>query len=163
MSASGAGPGLTFLLYGLFGWCAEIVWTAGYDLVSGTRRAEGDVVGRVPMTRPERLRLAGRTYLWMLPIYGAGGLCFELVYAQIGPWHWLLRGLVYAVGAFVIEGAAGLLLKALTGRCPWDYSYNRTHIAGVIRLDYTPVWAAFGLVLERVHAVLVSIAPHIQL
>ena len=162
MIDTAASPGLIFLLYGLFGWCAEIVWTASYDLVAGTRRAEGDVVGRVAMTRPERLRLQGRTYLWMLPIYGLGGLVFEAAYAHIGSWHVLLRCLTYALGAFAIEGAAGLLLKALTGRCPWDYSYNRTHVAGVIRLDYTPVWAIFGLALERVHVVLAAIAPVIR-
>ncbi len=55
------------------------------------------------------------------------------------------------VGIFVIEAIAGLLLKVFTGRCPWDYSYARWHVGGVIRLDYAPVWFAFGMVLERVH------------
>lgn len=145
---------IRFLAYGLLGWCAEIVWTAGYDAVSGTRRAAGDVVGREPVTRAERLRLAGRTYLWMLPIYGAGGLLFEPAHDAIRRLPWPARGAIYAVGIFAVEYLAGWLLRRLTGRCPWDYSYARASVAGYIRLDYAPVWFAFGLLLERVHAVL---------
>jgi hypothetical protein len=32
-------------------------------------------------------------------------------------------------------------------------------VHGYIRLDYAPVWFAFGLVLERVHDVLVAVEP----
>lgn len=45
-----------FMAYGLLGWCAEVLWTALYDVVSGTRRAEGDRVARVPST--------GRSPVW---------------------------------------------------------------------------------------------------
>src|SRR5260370_22124962 len=93
----------------------------------------------------------------MLPIYGAGGLLFERVHAAVGGWAWPLRGGTYAIGAFAVEAAAGLLLRALTGRCPWDYSYARASVGGVIRLDYAPVWLAFGLMLERVHDTLVAV------
>ena len=149
-----------FLVYGLFGWCAEIVWTALYDAVTGTRRAAGDSVERVPATRAERLRLQGHTYLWMFPIYGAGGLAFERAYAAIAAWPWIARGVVYAAGAFAVEAATGFLLRRLTGRCPWDYSYARASaLGGLIRLDYTPVWFAFGFALERVHALIVALHP----
>jgi hypothetical protein len=30
-------------------------------------------------------------------------------------------------------------------------------VGGVIRLDYVPVWFAFGMVLERVHDLLLAI------
>jgi hypothetical protein len=146
-----------FVVYGLLGWCAEIVWTALYDAVSGTGRAPGDVVARVPLTRAERLRLSGRTYLWMFPIYGAAALGFEPAHDALRGAPWLLRGLVYAAAIFVVEGAAGLALKAAIGRCPWDYSYARWSVRGVIRLDYAPIWLLFGLMLERVHDFLVAV------
>lgn len=140
-----------FLIYGLVGWCAEIVWTAAYELVSGTRKDPLDVRVRVPMTRPERWKLMGHTYLWMLPVYGLGGLAFEPCHELVRGWHWALRGLFYMVGCFAVEYVAGWLLRRLGGRCPWDYSYARWHVHGLVRLDYAPVWVVFGLALERVH------------
>jgi hypothetical protein len=141
-----------FVAYGLFGWCAEIVWTALYDAVSGTRRAPGDTATRVPLDRAGRLRLEGKSYLWMLPIYGGGGLLFERAHDALAGQPWLLRGLVYCVGAFAVEAAAGWGLRLATGRIPWDYSYARASaLGGAIRLDYAPVWLAFGFALERVH------------
>jgi hypothetical protein len=140
-----------FLLYGLFGWLAEIVWTALYDAVSGTRRAPGDSHARVKETPAERWRLEGKTYLWMLPVYGAGGILFELVHARIASQPWFFRGAIYCVGAFAIEAAAGWIIKIVSGRIPWDYSYSRfSALGGAIRLDYAPVWFAFGMILERV-------------
>ncbi len=145
---------LRFLIYGLLGWCGEIVWTAGYDALSGTTRAPGDTVGRVPLGRAERLRLSGRTYLWMLPIYGLAAFLFEPAHDAIRALPWPARGAIWAAGIFAVEYAAGWLLARLTGRCPWDYSYARASVGGYIRLDYAPVWFCVGLLLERVHDVL---------
>jgi hypothetical protein len=153
---------LRFVLYGLLGWCAEIVWTALYDAVTGTRRAEGDTVGRVRTTRAERLRLSGRTYLWMLPVYGSAAVLFEPCHDAMRAWPWLARGGVYCVGLFAVEAAAGYLLKWTTGRCPWDYSWSRASVGGVIRLDYAPVWFGFGFVLERAHDLLVAVEPALR-
>jgi hypothetical protein len=149
---------LRFFLYGLIGWCAEVLWTASYDLVSGTVRDPGDRAGRVSASRGERLRLTGRTYLWMLPIYGAGGLLFERAHDALRATAWPLRALIYVAGFFAGEALAGLALKVLTGRCPWDYSYARLSVlGGVIRLDYAPVWMAFAFFLERAHDVLAAV------
>ena len=140
-----------FLLFGLFGWVAEIVWTALYDAVSGTQRAPGDAAARRPSTKGERWRLEGRTYLWMLPIYGGGGLAFVQVHALVAAWPWFFRGAIYCVGSFAVEAAGGWILKLTTGRIPWDYSYARwSALGGAIRLDYAPVWFAFGFILEAV-------------
>jgi hypothetical protein len=151
---------MRFWLYGLFGWCAEIVWSAAYDASTGTARAPGDPARRRPLGRAERWRLAGTTYLWMLPIYGAGGLLFERVHGALTGWGWAwpLRGGAYMLGAFSVEAAAGLGLRALTGGCPWDYSYARASVGGVIRLDYAPLWFAFGLLLERVQLLVAAVA-----
>jgi uncharacterized membrane protein len=147
-----------FAIYGLLGWSGEIMFTSTYDLVTGARQADGDRPGvRLPITRGDRLALCGRTYLWMFPIYGLCAFGFEPLHDAIRGWAWPLRGLIYMAGIFGVEAITGLLLKLLIGRCPWDYSYTRTSVAGVIRLDYAPVWFAAGLVLERVHDVLRTI------
>lgn len=142
---------LRFFLYGVLGWAAEIVWTAGYELVSGTRKHPTDVRMRVVMTPPERWRLAGHTYLWMFPVYGLAGLAFEPCHAAVRAWPWPLRGLLWTVACFAVEYAVGWALRRTTGRCPWDYSYARWSVGGLIRLDYWPVWFTLGLLLERLH------------
>lgn len=142
---------LRFLIYGLCGWAGEIVWTAGYELVTGTRKDPLDPRVRVRMTPPERWKLAGHTYLWMFPLYGLGGLVFEPCHDLIREWHWILRGSLWASAIFAVEYAAGRVLRRCGGRCPWDYSYARWNVDGLIRLDYAPVWFLFGLALERVH------------
>jgi uncharacterized membrane protein len=153
---------LRFVLYGLVGWCAEIVWTASYDTVAGETRAAGDTVARRKLSRAERLRLTGRTYLWMLPIYGLAAFLFEPVHDRLRPLPWAARGVVYMAGCFAVEYAAGWLLRRTTGRCPWDYSYARASVHGYIRLDYAPVWFAFGMLLERVHDTIVAIEPPLR-
>jgi uncharacterized membrane protein len=147
---------IRFVLYGLAGWCAEILWTALYEAISGTR-VDGDTLEQRPLSRRERLRLMGHTYLWMLPIYGLAAFLFEPVHDALRGSPWLLRGTVYMLGIFAVEYAAGWLLRRLTGRCPWDYSYARLSVHGYIRLDYAPVWLGFGLLLERLHDVLIAI------
>jgi uncharacterized membrane protein len=136
------------LLYGIFGWCAEIVWTATSALGDALRRG----------LRIDR-RLMGHTYLWMFPIYGCGGRLFEVVHALARQRPWPLRGVVYMLGCFVVEYAAGWLIQRATGRIPWDYSDSRWHVRGLIRLDYAPVWFVFGLLLERVERVVHAAAP----
>ena len=133
---------LRFVAYAVFGWSAEIVWSAVYVLVAALRAGQ-------PIDR----RLMGKTYLWMFPIYGAGGLVFERAHAVLAAWPLVLRGVAYMLGCFAIEYASGRLIQRLTGRIPWDYSYARWHIHGAIRLDYAPVWFVFGLLLERVETI----------
>ncbi len=154
---------LRFVLYGLLGWCAEIVWTALYDAVTGTRRAEGEVAAHVKTTRSERLRLVGRTYLWMFPIYGSAALLFEPAHDAIRRWPWPARGAIECDGIFAVEALSGLLLKRATGRVPWDYSASRASaLGGTIRLDYAPVWFSFGLLLERAHDFFVAVEPALR-
>ncbi len=131
-----------FLIYACFGWCAEIVWTACYAVGEAVRAR-----------RAIDWRLAGRTYLWMFPIYGGGGLAFEVAHARVAGWPWPARGAIYMLGCFVIEYVTGWIIKRITGKIPWDYSYARWHVHGLIRLDYAPVWFAFGLILEQVERV----------
>ena len=43
------------------------------------------------------------------------------------------------------------LFRLILGQAPWDYSYAKRHVHGLIRPDYFPIWAAAGIALERVH------------
>src|SRR5215210_520142 len=122
------------LIYGLLGWCIEIVWTA------------------LPKGGPVDWRLKGHTTLWMLPIYGLIGPFYEPIHARLRRAPWLLRALVYAGGFISVEAATGSLLARLLGNCPWDYAgKTRWQLGGVTRLDYAPLWALLGLALEPLH------------
>lgn len=139
---------IRLLLYGLFGWCAEIVWTASYELVATL------AAGRSP-----DVRLIGHTYLWMLPIYGGGCMLFEVVHGAVAPYPWFVRGVIYMVGCFIVEYVTGWIIMMISGAIPWDYSERRWHIHGLIRLDYAPVWFFFGLLLERVETAVRAVEP----
>ena len=141
---------IRFVLYGLFGWCGEIIWTASWEKITG-RQADW--------------KLRGTTYLWMFPLYGAAFvLLFEPAHNALRAWPWPVRGLVYMLGFFAVEYASGWLLRRLTGACPWDYTeHSRWQIHGLIRLDYAPVWFVAGLGLEWLHDMLMTLTPAIQL
>ena len=117
-----------FLIYGVFGWCAEILWTASHDFMTGSRVDPVDPSVKVPLTPLERWRLCGSTYLWMFPLYGAGGLLFEPLHDALRRHPWPLRGLTWTVLIFLVEYASGRALRRLTGRCPWDYTYARANV-----------------------------------
>jgi uncharacterized membrane protein len=135
---------LRFWIYGLLGWCFEIVWTA--------------VIEKATRRQPD-WKLTGHTYLWMLPIYGLLAPLGEPVHDFLRPHIWVLRGLVYLLGIWLIEFITGRLLRRLTGKCPWDYSHLRGNFQGIIALEYAPVWFLFGLGFERVHDALVKLTP----
>ena len=138
---------IRFCVYGLLGWCFEVVWTAVTEKVRGVQ--------------PDWC-LAGHTYLWMFPIYGLLAPIGEPVHDFLRPHIWILRGLVYLLGIWVVEFVTGWLLRKLTGKCPWDYSNFRGNIQGIITLEYAPVWFIFGLAFERAHDALVRLTPAIQ-
>lgn len=136
---------IRFVLYGLGGWCGEVVFTALTESV------------------PRRdWRLTGVTYLWMFPIYGMLALLYEPVHDLIRHMPWPVRASLWAVGFTAVEAVSGWLIARLTGRCPWDYSEKRWAINPYIRWDYFPVWAVVGLALEPVHDFLVRLTPAIS-
>ncbi|NLK52283.1 MAG: hypothetical protein GX295_07545 [Syntrophomonadaceae bacterium] len=122
-----------FFIYGVTGWGMEVFWTGLGSLVRG----DWD--------------LSGYTYLWMLPIYGLA-VFLEPLHDRIRLMPWVTRGLIWAAVILLFEYAAGWLLRHLLGFCPWDYSaWTRYTLDGLIRLDYTPVWFAAGLLFEKYH------------
>jgi uncharacterized membrane protein len=127
-----------FAAYGLLGWCAEVLFSGLHDFA-----------------RARDLRLPSRTSLWMFPIYGMLLPMFEPLHDAMrdrvpAP----LRGAVYAAGFFGVEYTTGWLLRTAIGQAPWDYSYARRQLHGLIRFDYAPLWGLAGLALEPVHDVL---------
>ena len=117
-----------FILCGVIGWCAEILWTGLNSLMSG------------------RFKLMGYSSLWMFPIYGCAAFIAPLsnVYKRFNTFS---RGFIYMVHIFFAEFVSGSILKKF-GVCPWDYSASPFNIEGVIRLDYAPLWFGLGLFYE---------------
>jgi hypothetical protein len=89
-------------------------------------------------------------------VYGLALPLFEPVHDRLRARPLLARAAAYGAGALAIEYACGRLLRTLVGRAPWDYGDARFGIHGLARLDYLPLWGAYGLGLERVHDALVA-------
>ena len=125
-----------FIIYGCFGLFIETIWTG---IGSALKKDKN---------------LTCNTYLWMFPIYGAGGVLFEPVHEFLRVYLWAYRGFVWAALIFLIEYITGYILKSTLGKCPWDYDREGEVIAsvnGIIRIDYLPVWFCVGLIYERLH------------
>ena len=118
-----------FFIYGVIGWCMEVMWTGLCSAVKGNRA------------------LSANTSLWMFPIYGSAVL-LEPFYTVLAGMPLPIRGVVYMLCIFGMEFASGISLLNFVGVCPWDYSRARYNIAGIIRLDYAPLWFAAGLFYE---------------
>ena len=135
-------------MYGLLGIAVEVIWTAIYDKI---------------FHRKEGWDLQGKTYVWMLPIYGSTVFLFEPIHNLLDTemMSWYFRGIIYMNGILLVEYVFGWLLKRLD-RCPWDYS-NETkyHLEGLIRFDYIPVWFTLGLILEQAQDLLVQMTPQV--
>ena len=119
-----------FVKCGLAGWCIEVFWTGLGSLLSYDRK------------------MTGTTSLIMFPIYGMAAL-LKPIYNALKNRNTFLRGGVYTILIFTVEYFSGLLLRA-ANMCPWDYSYSKLNINGLIRLDYAPAWFFAGLLMERI-------------
>ena len=123
-----------FGLYGALGWCCEVLFTGIHDYArTGDRR------------------LPSRTSIWMFPIYGLMQPLYEPLHDAMRERSVLARATTYAIGFFGVEYATGWILRRALGEAPWDYSYARVHIDGLVRPAYFPLWAGLGLAMERVH------------
>ena len=121
-----------FMIFGVLGWCAEILWTGFCSLLMGD------------------VSLTAKTYLWMFPIYGLAGLSlplFLLFRKHCSLWQ---RVGFYVFAIFAAEFVTGWFLQEVTGVCPWDYGDRLFSVRGFIRLDYAPLWAVLGLFFEWV-------------
>ena len=98
---------------------------------------------------PENWRLMGQSYIWMFPIYGIAGIAFPFIYQYISKIPFVFRTLIYAIGILAVEFITGWILDVFTGQCPWEYT-SGWHVMGYIRIDYLPLWMAFGGFVEKV-------------
>ena len=121
-----------FIVFGILGWCVEILWTGLHSLLLGDGA------------------LTAKTYLWMFPIYGLAAFVSPVFLAlrRYCP-LWQRLGL-YSFTIFLVEFATGWLLRMAIGVCPWDYGDIPFSVMGLIRLDYAPLWAALGYFFEEV-------------
>lgn len=120
---------LKLFFYGHVGWVIEIWFTSIHNLFF-----------------VKDIRAPGRTYLWMLPIYGLGGFLLGLLRSWIAS-SWLFVPAM-VVFIFLAEALSGLLLKRITGKIPWDYGSARFGIAGLVRLDYAPWWGIVAICFD---------------
>ena len=119
-----------FLAYGLAGWAVDSLFVLAHT----GRRWPSSVLN--------------------VPVYGLAQPLFEPVHDRLRHRRAPLRAAVYGVGILAVEYASGRLLRRLVGRAPWDYGRARFAVDGLVRLDYLPLWGAFGLGLERLHDLL---------
>lgn len=98
-------------------------------------------------------RMKGESYVWMAPIYGAGGLAGEAVGHALRHRPVWERAGAYALTFWAVEASTGEALRRTIGDVPWGESYrgySDQRGNGLIRLSYAPSWAVAGLALERV-------------
>jgi putative ABC transporter type IV len=114
------------LVYGMFGLTTELAFT-------GVMRG-----------RP-------RTSLWVVPVYALLRPLYEPAHDALRGRPVFVRAASYGIGFLAVEYASGRVFRMVRGRAPWDYSYARYNLDGLIRPDFLPLWAMYGLVLEPVH------------
>ncbi len=122
---------LRFLVYGLVGWAADSLFVWAH---TGRRRPSS---------------------LLNVPVYALAQPLFEPLHDRLRPQPVLARAALYGAGILAAEYASGRLLRRLLGHAPWDYGVAGLGVHGLVRLDYFPLWAGYGLALERLHDSLV--------
>ena len=125
------------LFWGMFGLCAEITFTAIFDLIS-----------------KKKIALMGHTSLWMFPIY-AFGLSYGFDLAESVIQNDMVRYLSYPFWVWMIEILVGYPLLKFEIRL-WDYSYlsNKKHWQGVISFIHFPIWISLGIMVEYIKQIL---------
>lgn len=111
------------LAYGLFGCAVEYAFT----VAAGRPKAPS---------------------AWMVPIYGLAAAAFPPLRERVRDLPVPARAAAYGLALILAEYAIGRALRSTFGAAPWSYA-SRFAVHGVTRLDYLPLWAAYGLALER--------------
>lgn len=120
-------------IYSVVGFAYEVAFSALHDAARG---------------KPVRFR----TSPWMFPIYALIAPLYEPVHDALRDrLPRLGRATVYGAGFLAVEYVSGALLRGVRGEAPWDYTYARRHLHGLIRPEYFFLWAAAGIALEPLH------------
>lgn len=97
--------------------------------------------------RKKDVKMKGKTYLWMIPIYFIGGVCLNRLTEYSENHSMVVRMNIYGLANIGIEYLSGLVLHKIIGICPWHYR-SKYSIHGYVRLDYYPFWVLLGLLFE---------------
>uniref|UniRef100_A0A1E1X6R5 Putative conserved plasma membrane protein n=1 Tax=Amblyomma aureolatum TaxID=187763 RepID=A0A1E1X6R5_9ACAR len=119
-------------LYALHGYFIEVTFTAVWNLV-----ASGS------------LELRGHSSVWSLVIYSVSCVAMENINGLLQRHGFALstRALAHTCWIYAWEFTTGLVLRAM-GWCPWDYSDFRYNVAGLVTLEYAPLWFLCGVLFE---------------
>ena len=124
----------------LMGITLEIFWTS---IIDSTKKGD--------------LKLTGKTYLWMFPVYAIVPLIYILILPEFNHTNIFFRGIIYMFSFYLLEFISGWLIKKLVKVSPWDYegySINifgkkyKSNINGLICLEYAPIWFLYGILGE---------------
>src|ERR1041385_8298077 len=111
------------LFFASLGLAGEVIFTAFTS-----------VLNKAPLCDKPVWALAGKSYVWMIFIYGLIPIFGHYGYDRIKQFHVATRLIVYVLIIYLVEFLSGYLLQKLTGSCPWQYT-SGLHIMGLIRLD----------------------------
>jgi hypothetical protein len=117
---------IKFLVYGACGIIAEVFFTA---------------------LKARESILEGSTQLWIVPLYGFGGLIIEHAIKDM-PYSTPVRALLHVANGWTLEFLGGLTALALTKRVPWEYKGRTKFAWGILNGAHAPVWMALGLFAE---------------
>lgn len=138
---------LRIMIFGCVGITTEIFFTAGWDFVQSIQTGSS----------PD-LKLQGKSYVWMFPIYGSAGILLPIFMPLLERFHMALRLLIFLFGIYSIEFITGWLIEAITGKCPWEYfsiwsipGWGNEHISGYINMSFAPFWLFFAFMLMLIY------------
>jgi hypothetical protein len=135
-----------FWAYVFFGLIMEVIVVASGDF----SKVAHDIIKHGKIEKEDE-RFEGKTYLWMIPIYGILILfLFEPLYKLINDWNIIFRYLVWSIGFTFFEGLSGWIYNKLIGFCPWDYSGSKWKVFknGYTKWSLLPVWGIAGIIIE---------------
>ena len=131
---------MQFILCGILGWIAEIIFTGLIDIVKN-----------------KRFSLTSTTYLWMFPIYGLLAFLYPPLHDFIAGYEWYIRGAIYMFAFFIVEYVTGWILLKATGNYVWHYT-SKFNLSGLIQLPHAPVWFFAGLGFEKIYPYVVKLS-----
>lgn len=123
-------------LYALQGYFIEVTFTAICNLAE-----------------TGSLELRGCSSIWSLMIYSITTISMERINAFLKPLGWPLAAIafVHMCCMYVCEFTSGCLLRTI-GACSWDYGDFMFNVAGLVTLEYAPLWYLLGVIFEKVYA-----------
>ncbi|HYP24932.1 MAG TPA: hypothetical protein VEV43_15300 [Actinomycetota bacterium] len=119
-------------IYATAGFAFEVAFSALHDAARGRR-------------------VRFRTSPWMLTVYALLLPLYEPVHDGLRGKPLPVRATVYGLGFLAVEYASGTVFRRALGEAPWDYTYAKRHVNGLIRPDYFFLWALAGLLAEHLH------------